>query len=264
MGCAELSLPEIAALAASWGLRETELRSVSGELDIPACAQRQGWLQQPLAATLGSPPLKIINFSSSIRLATDFPQAAQELAAYAPLAAHYQVPYLRVFDDGLNFPADAQRVWHWLDAWERLRLENDWHFDLLIETHSALNCTEAVASVFSRGHPHVHLLWDPHNVWKHTHAADPLADWEALKAHTRIIHIKDSIAAAGDSHGYHYVLPGEGEFPLLRLLEVLERDRYAGSVSLEWERLWHPQLPHIDTALAALSRVAARAHHLAS
>ena len=49
-------------------------------------------------------------------------------------------------------------------------------------------------------------------------------------------------------HPFTYVLPGEGEFPTGPIMELLGKE-YAGVVSLEWEKLWHPYLPPLDEAL---------------
>jgi hypothetical protein len=34
----------------------------------------------------------------------------------------------------------------------------------------------------------------------------------------------------------------------------LRADNFAGPVSLEWERLWHPYLPPLDVALACAEK----------
>lgn len=259
MGCARLCLPEIAALANSWGIEQVELRSVSGRLDLPACFAAQGWLKGSPTQVLGGMPVRIVNFSSSITLTTDFADAAAEMAAYAPLMAHYDTPWLRVFDGKLSLPADIERIWRWLDDWEQLRTANNWRFNLLLETHDSLLTPDAIATAFAKDHPHVKLLWDPHNIWKHT-GATPLENWQALRQWTRLIHIKDSVSVPDTRHPYSYTLPGKGEFPLQALLTQLEQDSFDGPVSLEWERLWHPQMDPIERALASLADIAEQAH----
>jgi hypothetical protein len=47
-------------------------------------------------------------------------------------------------------------------------------------------------------------------------------------------------------------LPGEGEFPMASLRAILQAEFY-GTVSLEWEKLWHPYLPPLENALTAAS-----------
>ena len=63
------------------------------------------------------------------------------------------------------------------------------------------------------------------------------------------VHVKDSISVPSAKHPFTYVLPGDGDFPIRPLLTALEADRFAGPVSLEWEKVWHPYLPPLEHAL---------------
>lgn len=63
--------------------------------------------------------------------------------------------------------------------------------------------------------------------------------------------MKDSVSRPSARLPYNYTLPGQGEFPMPALRRVLEAGGYAGVLSLEWERMWHPALPPLDEALAA-------------
>ena len=40
--------------------------------------------------------------------------------------------------------------------------------------------------------------------------------------------------------------------PLGQIVELLNEHQFAGTVSLEWERLWHPYLPPLREALTQL------------
>jgi len=57
------------------------------------------------------------------------------------------------------------------------------------------------------------------------------------------------VSQPGPRLPYSYVLPGAGEFPMRALCTALSG--YDGVLSLEWERLWHPDLPPMDEALRA-------------
>ena len=67
------------------------------------------------------------------------------------------------------------------------------------------------------------------------------------------IHVKDSFASEEAREGYTYVLPGTGEFPMGPLRKALAAE-FPGPVSLEWEKLWIPELAPLDDALDAASR----------
>ncbi|WP_309380416.1 sugar phosphate isomerase/epimerase family protein [Cerasicoccus frondis] len=254
MGCQELTLPEIAALAREHGVGQIELRAVGDQIDIPAHAAEARWLDERAEKLLGGNDVAIAGFNSSAKLSQPFEEAAREITAFAPLLEHFGAVSLRVFDGALDASVGWDGVWRWLDAWEALREANDWCFSLAIETHDSLLSPENIALLFSRGHQHIGLLWDSHHTWKKA-GSDPLATWEFVRQWTTHIHVKDSISRASARHPYTYVLPGEGEFPLMPLLDRLARDRFAGPVSLEWERLWHPYMPSLDAALDAMGKL---------
>lgn len=65
----------------------------------------------------------------------------------------------------------------------------------------------------------------------------------------RHIHFKDSRLKKAPETGQEDVLPGSGEYPAAALRDLLTEVRYPYGVSLEWEKLWHPQLPEIRLAL---------------
>jgi len=45
------------------------------------------------------------------------------------------------------------------------------------------------------------------------------------------------------------VMPGEGSYPIDDLAVAIENSGWRGWVSLEWERMWHPELPSVVVAL---------------
>lgn len=80
-----------------------------------------------------------------------------------------------------------------------------------------------------------------------------MATWHAIKEAVLSLDVKDSVSRPSAKHPWTYVLPGAGEFPLAPLRAVLHAG-YAGPVSLEWGKLWHPYLPPLDEALTVAER----------
>ncbi|MCU0794167.1 MAG: sugar phosphate isomerase/epimerase, partial [Opitutaceae bacterium] len=95
-------------------------------------------------------------------------------------------------------------------------------------------------------------LWDTHHTWKKG-GEDPVATWRAVRHRTVHLHVKDSVSVPSSRHPFTYVTPGEGEFPMGPLIAELRAYPHTPPLSLEWERLWHPYLPPLDTALEAAS-----------
>jgi sugar phosphate isomerase/epimerase len=59
------------------------------------------------------------------------------------------------------------------------------------------------------------------------------------------VHIKDFSNSDGA-----LTLIGNGDIPIIPIVNQLLSDGYDGYFSLEWEKKWHPELPEIESALA--------------
>lgn len=251
LGCVELTLDEIFALASRHGLDAVELRGVGGSLDVPA------WLAQ----TYGSPeafadharrsPIRIAALDTSLRLIGGGADR-ETFLHFIPWAEALGIPRLRVFDGGGKSLTDAElaQALDTLAWWNALRREKGWRTDLMIETHDALVTAPAIQRFLAAAPAGTALLWDAHHTWRQGGEA-PADTWRAIHASVVHIHVKDSVPRPSGHHPYTYVPPGHGEFPMSSLREALQRDAYAGIVSLEWERHWHPQLAPLEDALAS-------------
>ncbi|MCW4020620.1 MAG: sugar phosphate isomerase/epimerase, partial [Candidatus Bathyarchaeota archaeon] len=111
---------------------------------------------------------------------------------------------------------------------------------LALETHddwtdSAL-CARVMAEV---DHPRVRVLWDLHHPFR-LNGELPEVTYGNLAPYLVGIHVKDSIL--DDEGRSRYVLLGEGDVPLKRMLDLLVQGGYDGYATLEWEKRWHPEL----------------------
>lgn len=139
---------------------------------------------------------------------------------------------------------------------------------ILLETHGDFSASAPCIQVMElANHPYVGLVWDTHHPWRFHQ--EPLAEtWKRLRHWTRHTHWKDSVtlperpstnevsnaatAASQLMTGHRhadYVLFGGGEFPARECLQLLLDDGYAGWHSLEWEKMWHPELMNPEIAL---------------
>jgi sugar phosphate isomerase/epimerase len=121
-----------------------------------------------------------------------------------------------------------------------------------METHDALFTADAI-NRFTDAAGGIAILWDSHHTWKRG-SEDPVATWRAIQPHVVHIHVKDSVSRPSGKNSYTYMLPGEGEFPAVALFAALRVDDYTGVVSLEWERLWHPELAPVTDALTSAAK----------
>ena len=142
---------------------------------------------------------------------------------------------------------------------------------VLIETHGDFSASDPVVELMQAvNHPQVGVLWDTHHPWRFHR--EPVADtWYRLQPWTRHAHWKDSVTVPASARppesteaqaaavqaeslmGGHqhadYVLFGGGEFPIRDCLRVMAEGGYTGWHSLEWEKMWHPELAGPEIAL---------------
>ena len=249
LGCPELNLEQALVLVAQYGLEGAELRSLGGTIDLPRYFAECYGSPAAMAAKLGGEARRILALDTSLKLIGNTPADRESFLEFLPWAEALGVPRLRVFDGGSGLTdealAQAADTVRW---WQALRRERGWRADLMVETHDSLANAAAIRR-FAVGAPGCAVLWDSQHTWLKG-GEDPLVTWPAIRDLVVHVHVKDSIDVPSAKHSWTYVLPGEGRFPIAPLLAALRADNFAGPVSLEWERLWHPYLPPLDAALA--------------
>ena len=253
LGCAELDLDAVLQLASQHGIPTVEVRALSGSTDLPQILAGRYGTPDGMEAALREKPSRMVAIGTSLRLIGNTPEDRESFLRIVPWAEAAGVRTLRLFDGGHAADAaemeDALRT---LDWWREIRARNGWTVDVNVETHDSL-VTLAALERFCRLVSECPVLWDSHHTWRKG-GADPLKVWQCLQPHVSHIHVKDSISLPGPRLPYSYVLPGEGEFPMAALSAVLRRDGYTGLLSLEWERLWHPELPELGEALRSAAQ----------
>lgn len=253
IGCPDYTLEEIADLALKFDIPLLELRSVSRSMDLPRlfAETEGGW--PGAAELLKAKNLQVRVLGTSFRLIGGGEEAWKALLDFGALAECLEVPYLRAFGGGdWGTPHSAEEMREAAEnvlRWNEERATRGWKAELLLETHDGFSgCGPCLRLMEELGRP-VNLLWDAHHTWRIGGEA-PEDTWRKLGAHVRHVHTKDSALRPG-TKDFDYVLPGMGEMPEKEVEALLERDGYSGAVSLEWEKLWHPELAPLTEALAA-------------
>jgi sugar phosphate isomerase/epimerase len=122
---------------------------------------------------------------------------------------------------------------------------------MLLETHDAFSASAPCAELMRRLDAPLEVIWDSHHTWR-LGGESPADSWACLSPWARHVHVKDSIDKPSARHPFTYVLPGDGQAPLAEIVGLLRAQQFAGVVSLEWEKLWHPYLPPLRAALIQL------------
>jgi sugar phosphate isomerase/epimerase len=189
---------------------------------------------------------------TSLKLAENSATDRADFLRFLPWAEALGVPWLRVFDGGhAADPATHQAMASTVEWWLAQKQQDGWSANVMVETHDALFTTAAIEQFVALA-PGTAIHWDTQHTWKNG-GEDPVQTWRRIRQYVVHVHVKDSVNRPSEKHPYTYVFPGEGEFPMTNLRQVL-RNEFTGVVSLEWEKLWHPYLAPLDDALTAAAR----------
>jgi sugar phosphate isomerase/epimerase len=250
-------MPQIIAMAADEGYHGIELRFVQGEDSLWKLPVFSGKELASTRRALAHQALTISCLDTSCRFHS--PDAAErgrwitEGKRMADLAAELGAPGMRVFGDTIQPGTDRASTQSWIAESIRQLAEITAArgVDIWIENHGDFaHASETVAILHQAASPKLGVVWDPANSFATT-GEQPASGGAQLGVAIRHVHIKDF---RRDADGVKYVLPGEGDFPLLDLKTTLQDLNYDRFVSFEWEKKWHPEIADADIALPHFAR----------
>ncbi|MBQ2668975.1 MAG: AMP-binding protein [Clostridia bacterium] len=159
-----------------------------------------------------------------------------EITQYIVLAQKLGTPYIRVLGDlhpeaegevDDNYIAD---VLHVLGV-----IAEGFGVTLLVESNGVYADTKRLRRLLDTvNSPGVAALWDMHHPYRFMHES-PEETVENLGGYIRHVHIKDSVEL-GDSFAYRML--GDGDLPLIQMLDTLRKSGFDGYVSLELGKNW--------------------------
>jgi len=255
LGCPEFSLSEACELAAEFHLRALELRSLWGRVDLPACMAESGITAEKARSLFAPSHISVPVAGSSFKLVGNDSASRAEFLDYCEWAQSWGIPNARVFGGGTwGHPlteADYNQAAETVAWWRQEKKVRRWKIEMLLETHDAFSASGPCCELIKRLDEPLGIIWDSHHTWR-LGGENPAASWSRLGEWVRHVHLKDSIDKPSARHPYTYVLPGEGQTPLAEIVRVLREHEFSGIISLEWERLWHPYLLPLRSALSHL------------
>jgi sugar phosphate isomerase/epimerase len=259
LGCPDWTFEQIATFAQQHGYKGLEIRGLQRQMDLPQCPEfNTEEARKRTLAIMKQKGLRFVGLGSSANL--HLPEGVEreknltEARRFIDLAAQIGCPYVRVFPN--NFPKDTDKKTTMALINKGLRELGDYakgrKVVVLLETHGDVVYIEDLVTIMQAAeHPHVGLVWDVSNMWTVTKES-PADAYRALKKYIRHTHIKDAKLVAGKPK---YTLLGQGEVPIFEAISVLKNGGYKGYYSFEWEKLWHPDLPEPEIALADYPKV---------
>ncbi len=241
LGCPNWTLRQIAENAALMGYDAVDFRGLLGALDITTTPE----FTTRLATTkrlFADHGIAISGIATSAHYAVVDPGEREkqfdETRRNMELAAKLDAHVLRVYGGRVPEGHTVDSILPVLVENLRTIADEAEAFDvtLALETHDDWTDSAVFARLMREAnHPRVRVLWDLHHPYRINGEA-PEVTYANLAPFVVSIHVKDSIALAHG--GYRYVLLGEGDVPVKRMLDMLVAGGYNGYAILEWEKRW--------------------------
>jgi sugar phosphate isomerase/epimerase len=258
LGCPQWDLDTICRRGREYGFDGVDFRGYLDTIDetlLPEFSS-QGEATRRQLADAG---LEVSGLSSSINICVADRMEAnlEEARRIIATAQALNCENVRVFGGG-----DVKEV-GWEDLaltgqeciWQILELDGARGLRWLLETHDTWirgrDCRLLLEGVED---PAVGALWDMGHTFR-VGGESPQTTYQELFGRIGYTHVKDAVYdpqhALAMADGWHYVLPGTGSLPLSESIALLKADGYAGWLTFEHEKRWHPNLIEPEIAFPA-------------
>jgi sugar phosphate isomerase/epimerase len=260
LGCHTWDWIKILDHAKTWGYAGIELRFVSGTKDffkLPEFAPENLAARRKEVEERG---LKVSCIGSSMCLVKSDEANFADGKLCTDIAAAFNAPYVRVFGGKSSLCPDVKPEALVDRAAENFVKLGEYGRALgvvpVIETHDDFISCKKVALLLEKAfkiskNANIGVLWDAHHPFR-VEGETLEATWNALGAHIRHVHVKDSKKTA-DS--FEYCLCGQGDVPVKETLDLLKAKKWSGWVSVEWEAAWRPKIEPGEIALPQYQKV---------
>ena len=233
LGCPGWNLDQILTCAVDHGYRGIELRGYLDSMDLPAAGPFSPKERRRTRERFENAGIGFCCIGSSANAKT---RDTDHVKAHCALAADLGCPLVRVFPGEPT--TDSAAILH-----EYGDIAAGYGVEIVLETHDHGSTGAQLAPLIAEAdHPAVGALWDLHHPFRQGEPPD--ATLAHLLPTLRHVHVKDSVDG-------HYCLPGDGDIPLRDMLGLLGRAGWRGTISVEWEKRWHPEIAEPEIALPA-------------
>jgi len=246
LGCPEWSFSEIVSVASDLGYNGIEIRGIQNELYAPSMETFSKDHIETTIKTLKRLSLEIPCLTSDCNLNEE--DDVEKAKAYIDIASAIGTPYIRLLGDLSPAPSADVSLKAIASNLEEIAVyAEDKNVVPLIETNGFFAKTKSLGVMLkSFDYPNVGILYDIHHPYRFF-GEEPAYTIDNLGPFIKHVHIKDSVM---DGKKVRYKMVGEGDLPVAKAVQLLQKAGYKGHYSLEWVKRWDLSLEEPGIAFA--------------
>ena len=247
LGCPEWTFNEILENVGHNGIKYIEIRGINGKMQAEDIDEFNADNYPAFEYKLKSKGIKIVGFgaSSSFHDVLKCENAYIEAENAVNICERTGIGFVRVFGNNVpDITKENEIIDRVAEYCERLcdhaiKIASAAPVNILLEAHGDFNTADRLLAVCQKvGRPNFGIIWDVAHTDK-AYKDDYLNFYNVMKQYIRHVHFKDHLRT---ENGYKICSVGEGDIPLINILETLKKDGFSGCVSLEHEKKWVPDL----------------------
>ena len=242
LACPDFSWADIYSMAKDLGFHGIEVRGLGDDIFAVNARPFTDAQLPKTVEKLNSLGLEIPCLASGcgLKFKEDYDRNISEITQYIVLAKKLGTPYIRVLGD-LHPQPEGEVDDEFVVSTLKLlgTIAQGFGVCLLVETNGVYADTKRLRALLDKvGMPSVAALWDTHHPYRYA-GESARQTVENLGSYIKYVHVKDSIVKDGKCE---YRMMGEGDLPILEMLDALVGIGYDGYISLEWVKRWANEL----------------------
>ncbi len=250
LACPDWSWERILDETVRFGFDGIEIRGLERELDL---TKMEPFFPENIEGTmkqLREKSLEICCLDTSCRFhtAADIEKYLAEGKAAIDLAQKLNCKYIRVFGNEIpDKSRKAETIKQIASSLDELgNYTKGTGVTVLIETHGDFSTGDAMLELLQQiTSKNVDVLWDVTNAY--VEFDEPIdVTFNKLSSRIKHSHIKDAKGRVPDAK---LCMIGKGDLSVKQMVDLLKSIGFDGWLSLEWEKMWHPELEEPEIVL---------------
>lgn len=251
LACPDYNVDELITAATTFNYNGIELRAVESTIELWNVPDFTTAQLEKTKNKFHNENINIVTVDTSISFALADTKhqmiKLDEGKKYLEIASGLDCPYIRVFGGPIADYQSIEECIKWnIDGYNKLiEIADTYNISLLFETHDDFSKSTDILPLITSLDGNVGIVWDILHPYRFGEKFEDT--YNNLKSYIKHIHIKDSHTFS--SKAFDIALVGEGNVPIIDVVNILENNKYDGYYSFEWEKLWHPEIQNADISL---------------